>query len=773
MQSSTHPARLASIVLAALLSLVVAPHLLAQTQPTQATTVPLILPGGLAYDAAGNLYFAETANHVVRRVTPAGVLTTVAGNGEQGVGGDGGAATLAMLDSPLAIALDSAGNLFIADSHNHLIRRVDAASGVITSLGLRVDFPSALAFNGLGDLYVSDQRAHLIRRIDHVTGAVTTVAGNGTQGYSGDGGPAMLAAIDSPSGIAIDGAGNLYFADSHNHRIRCVDAASGVITSVAGTGQPGFSGDLGKATSAALNLPRGLAIDAAGNLLLVDSHNQRLRRIDAQTGQMTTIAGAGVQAYAGDSNPAVAASLNSPRAVTISPANLPTVSDSGNERIRQVDSAAIIHTIAGLGTTASGNLILTGPAVALYGTGSLTASLVASPATGLVTFFETVAGVTQSLGNFLLSTNAALLSTTSLAAGFHRLSASYAGDTLHAASQSSVFNLSISPAPLVATPNPATMLYGQSPPVLTGSLSGLLPQDSGQVSLVMASAATATSAPGSYAIAAAIGGAKAGNYSLTQSVAAVTVSRAPSITTLSSGLAVHVATTTSGSPTGLVSLMDAGVVSASATLSATGDAVFSLASLSAGSHTLTAAYGGDADFLGSASNLTVASIGPAVAADFGLVATGQTAVTIQSGATAQFSFAENAVNGARSSPVLLTVTGLPAGATASFNPAYLPPANTPAAFILTIQTTKSTSLFRTDLLVVAMLLPIGFLLRGSRRRSFVLTALIAASLGCGDRVNTRAVSAAIATYNITVIGTATSTIGATLQHTAVVTLTIQ
>ena len=773
MPSSTYPARLASILLAAMLLFVVAPPMLAQTQPTQATSVPLILPGGLAYDAAGNLYFAETGNHVVRRMSATGVLTTVAGTGVQGFGGDGGAATSAMLDSPLAVALDAAGDLYIADSHNHRIRRVDAVSGNITSLAMSMDLPSALAVDAAGDVYFADQRTHLIRRINSATGVVATLAGNGVQGYSGDGGLATLAAIDSPSGIALDVAGNLYLADTHNHRIRRVDAATGIISSIAGMGQPGFTGDNGAGTAATLNLPRGLAVDALGNLFVVDANNQRVRRIDAATGQITTIAGEGTQAFTGDSNPAIAASLNSPRGVTISPTNLPTVSDAGNQRIRQVDSAANIYTIAGLGTSTAGTLILAGPTVTRYGTGALTVTLVASPATGLVTFFDAMQGAPQLLGSYPLAANVATLPMATFPAGLHRVSATYSGDTLHAAAQSNVFSVAVSSAPLLATPNAATMLYGQSPPTLSGTLTGVLPQDASSVSLALSSLATSNSAPASYAITAAIQGAAAGNYALTQVPAAFTVVAAPSTTTLTNALAVHVATTTTGTPTGTVTLLDAGVQNASAVLSPTGDATFSAANLSNGTHTLTAVYGGDTDFVGSTSNATVAAIGPVAPADFSLAATGPTAVTIQAGSTAQFSFATSAINGALSSPILLTVSGLPAGATASFSPAYLPPSNTASAFVLTIQTTKSASLLRTNVLVFAMLLPIGFLLRGRRRRRVLVTAFAMASVGCGARVNTSALSTASAAYNVTVIGTATSTTGATLQHTTVVTLTLQ
>jgi sugar lactone lactonase YvrE len=774
-QSRTHPFRslLAFILWTALPSMA--------QQPTQATTVPLILPGGLAYDASGNLYFAETANHVIRRVTPAGVLTTVAGNTTQGFSGDTGPATSAQLDSPAAVAIDAAGNVFVADTHNHRIRRVDAVSGIITTFagtgtpGLsasgtaaaatNIDLPQALAFDAAQNLYFADARTHVVRRLDRAAGLVTTVAGSGRQGFSGDLGPATLAAIDSPSGIALDAQGNLYLADTHNHRVRRVDAVTGIITSVAGTGQPGFSGT-------ALNLPRGLALDASGNLFLVDSRNERVRRIDATTGQISTIAGAGVQTFAGDGSPAVSAALDTPRAVTISPANLPTLADTANQRVRQVDSAAIIHTIAGLGATAAGVLDLTAPSVTLYGTGAITATLVASPATGSVTFFDAVGGATQTLASVPLASNSASMTTAQLPAGAHRFTATYPGDTLHSAAQSDALSMTISPAPALATPNPVALLYGQPVPTLTGTLTGILPQDSANVTLALASSAAPLSAPGGYPITAALTGSAAGNYALRETRATVAIAPAPSATTLTSGLAVHVVSSTSGVPSGTVNLLDGASLYATASLSPTGDAQFSSANLSAGTHTLTAVYAGNADFLASTSSPYLATIGTAASADFTLSATGQTSVSTVAGSPAAFSFAVNPLNGALSSPILLTATGLPTGATASFNPAYLPPANTPAAFILTIQTPKSASLTLRSTLLYALLIPAAFLVR-KRRRPILLGALLALSLGCGDRINTTAAVATGATYNITVIATATSTAGATLQHTATVTLTVQ
>ncbi len=515
-----------------------------------------------------------------------------------------------------------------------------------------------------------------------------------------------------------------------------------------------------------MNLPRGLALDATGNLFLVDTRNQRIRRIDATTGQIVTIAGNGTQAFAGDQSPAVTASLDTPRAIAISPANLPTLADASNDRVRQLDSAANIHTIAGLGTLAADTLQLTGPSTTVYGTGTLTATLSASSATGSITFKDNT-----TLATVPLSANVATLATSSLAAGAYSFSASYPGDALHAAAQSNTLSMMITPAPLVATPNSISIVYGQPIPTLTGALTGVLPQDSALVVLSLASSGTSSAAAGTYPISASISGASAGNYTLTQTAASVTIAKAPSTITLANGLTVHVASTIAGVPTGIVNLYDAGTLYASATLSPTGDASFSSANLSLGTHTLTATYAGDADFLAATSSPLLATIGAGAAADFTLVASTSSAITVAAGNPATFAFTVSPVNGPLSSPIQLTVSGLPAGATASFTPTYLPPSSTATSFTLTIQTVKLASLDRRSPFAFALMIPVALLLRNRRR--IVMIALLGLTLGCGNRVNTADVSAATASYNMVVSGTATSSTGTTLQHTAGVVLTIQ
>ena len=204
-------------------------------------------PSGVTVDGAGNLYIADTNNHRIRKVDTSGVITTVAGTGVSGYSGDDGLATAAQLNNPYGVTVDGAGNLYIADRSNHRIRKVDTS------------------------------------------GVITTVAGTGAYGYSGDDGTAITAQLNFPYGVTIDSIGNLYIADSFNHRIRKVDT-SGVITTVAGTGAQGNSGDGGAATAAQLNSPSNVTVDSAGNLYIADTNNHRIRKVDT-SGVITTVSG--------------------------------------------------------------------------------------------------------------------------------------------------------------------------------------------------------------------------------------------------------------------------------------------------------------------------------------------------------------------------------------------------------------------------------------------------------------------------------------------------
>ena len=321
-----------------------------------ATEAQLSEPRGLAVDGSGNLYVADWGNGRIRRIDAEGVITTIAGTGGRGFSGDGGPATEAQFAAPGWLAVDGSGNLYVSDSFNYRIRRIDA-EGVITTIagtggrGFSGDggpateaqfaAPSGLAVDGSGNLFVVDSINHRIRRID-AEGVITTIAGTGVRGFSGDGGPATEAQFAAPGGLEVDGSGNLYVADSGNHRIRRIDAEGGV-TTIAGSG-PGFYlgvplGDGGPATEAQFAAPIDLALDGSGILYVTDLSAIRIRRIDAE-GVITTIAGSGPVfsqgGYSGDGGPATEAQFALPRGLAVDRSGNLYVADSGNQRIRVI-----------------------------------------------------------------------------------------------------------------------------------------------------------------------------------------------------------------------------------------------------------------------------------------------------------------------------------------------------------------------------------------------------------------------------------------------------
>ena len=323
-----------------------------------AVEAQLFFPQGVAVDAAGNIYIADRFNHRIRRVDTAGTITTFAGTGND-FSGAGGPAILARLNRPHAVIVDDSGNLYIADTWNHQIHRVDA-SGIVTTVAgtgefgysgdggpavaARLTRPWDVSLDGEGNLYIADTLNHAIRRVD-ASGTITTVAGSGEFGYSGDDGPAVEAQLNSPRGVEIDSDGNVYISDSLNHRIRRVDA-SGTIGTVVGTGEFGYSGDGGPAVAAQLGQAEKLAFDSAGNLYIADTFNSRIRRVDP-AGTITTLAGLGESDFSGDGGPAVAAHLNGPSDVFVDDLGNMYIADRGNNRIRLVDSSGNILTIAG------------------------------------------------------------------------------------------------------------------------------------------------------------------------------------------------------------------------------------------------------------------------------------------------------------------------------------------------------------------------------------------------------------------------------------------
>jgi uncharacterized protein (TIGR03437 family) len=316
-----------------------------------AAIASLSYPRALAIDSSGNLYISDVGNQRIRQVSRTGIVSTVAGNGIAGYSGDGGLAVNASLSAETGLALDPSGNLYIADAHNMRVRMVTPNGIISTVAGTGVqgfsgdggpatsatlNVPASVMFSN-GNLYIADSSNQRIRKVSS-NGTITTVAGSGGPGgFSGDGGPATSAALNFPLGMAMDGLGNLYFADGGNNCVRRI-APNGVITTVAGNGNGtgGFFGDQGPATSATLNIPEDVAIDVANNLLIADSANNRIRKVVVSSGVISTVAGITGNGFSGDGGPATQAELNFPWGVTTDATGDVYIGDRVNNRVRIV-----------------------------------------------------------------------------------------------------------------------------------------------------------------------------------------------------------------------------------------------------------------------------------------------------------------------------------------------------------------------------------------------------------------------------------------------------
>jgi streptogramin lyase len=320
----------------------------------------LTSPHGLSIDASGNLWIADALNHRIRRVdSVTGVVTTAVGDPrcfqnrcDGFFSGDGGLAVAAELNNPMGVAVDAEGNLFIADSNNNRIRKVDKITGIITTVvgsfrgfsgdggparNAELNSPWGIAVDASGNLFIADSGNGRVRRVDRLSGIITTVAGRGRGVPSGDGSPATDAGLPQPMAVCVDPSGDLLIASEHS--IRRVDHVTGIITTVAGGNARGFSGDGGPAVKAQISTAEAIVEDDDGNLFIADTANLRIRRVDHATGIITTVVGTGAQGFQGDGGPATSADVTSLFGAAVDGSGNLFIADAGNNRIRRIQIA--------------------------------------------------------------------------------------------------------------------------------------------------------------------------------------------------------------------------------------------------------------------------------------------------------------------------------------------------------------------------------------------------------------------------------------------------
>lgn len=583
-----------------------------------ATSAKLKTAVSVAVDNSGNLYVADYNDQRVRKVDASGNISTLAGIGSSGFSGDGGSATAAKLSNPRGVTVDSVGNVYIADNGSHHVRKVDT-SGIITTVAgtgtagysgdggaatsAKLNGPFRVAVDSSDNLYITDNGNHCVRKVDNSTGIITTVAGScGTSGFSGDSGAATSAKLNSPTGVSVDRVGNIYVADMNNHRIRQINT-SGIITTVAGTGSAGFSGDNGSATSAQLNSPRGMAVDSAGNVYIADTSNYRIRSIANQMITFNPPASVTINdspitlsATGGGSGNAVTFDSTTPTICTVSGTTL-TIVAIGTCTVTADQAGTATY---GVAPQVSKDITVNKPAQtitgfspassATYGDSPITLSATGGASGNTVTFASTTPSVCTVSGSTL----------TIVGAGTCTVTADQAGDTTYSAATQVSKNITVGKKTITAQADNKSRAVGAADPTFTFSYTGLVGSDTISTPPSATTTATNSSPVGSYPIT-CTGGSDAkytissctdGTLSVTLPSPSMTV--APAVATVALGTAVTANFTVTGSPTptGTVTVTD-GVVSCSATVAA---GTCNLTPTTAGTKTLTATYAGDSNY---------------------------------------------------------------------------------------------------------------------------------------------------------------------------------
>ncbi|HEX4155828.1 MAG TPA: Ig-like domain repeat protein [Acidobacteriaceae bacterium] len=593
-----------------------------------ATQAPIFLPMGLAVDAAGNVFLADSSNNRIRRVDAvSGDISTVAGTGTPGYSGDGGPATSAAISNPAGLLLDGAGDLYFADTGNAVIRRIDAVSGDISTVAgtpgvsgysgdggaatsAHLSVPEGIAFDAAGDLLIADTGNHVVREVNAVSGTISTVAGTGTAGYNGDGEAATSAKLDAPWSVAVADDGSILIADTTNNRVRSI-GTSGIISTVAGSGSAGFTGDGDLATSAELDAPTSVVVDPAGDLYIADSGNNRVREVNATSKVLATIIGTDSEQFAGDAGPSTSASLYGPYSLFFDGDGNLFVADMFHNRVRRISASAIsleypTMRVSKLSAPQSQNVVndgnvtlnLSAPVLnnAALDSGTTTCGSTLEAAESCILGVEFAPTITGDpvLGSVTVASDAASPAPV----------ISLSGEVL------SVYPTSVA---LVSSANPS--LVGENvtfTATVTSddtSRSGTVVFDDGATqlcSVTLSSSGTATCSTttltlGSHNITASYSG-DANNASsvspvFTQIVkqsAALTlvVSPNPSVVTATVTLTLT-ATAPTGTPTGTITFYDGATPIGTATLNSSGTASITTATLAPGTHALSAQYPGD------------------------------------------------------------------------------------------------------------------------------------------------------------------------------------